>query len=389
MYHQHHLPTTVLSTAAATRRRWSRRLLVAVAACVLGLLVGIPSMAPTGPAIAQAAQPYPPHAAATAGGMAGAVLRTGQGLTPDLLDDAVRSTGAPDEQLDVAAALDRGARLFFLGARYQDPGNGPADYYLAGPHGVSHQPLRALFAPLGAWLAAPGHAHEMVILGLRTDPSSANSARFDAACQAFISALGPYLLKPSDLPASKSFGELTPDEQAALRSRPRVVTDWSACTGEQLPIARPQARQAASVSVEDHWMADQADVLGQRPLRQVVLPGSHDAATYRYGPLPAERSSPAMLANSSRGALHSGPEPGHHYPAQRRQPLLRSALRLLELDQHSGGGSGHSVQPGRRRHRRLLGRPRRLPVAGPYGRRAGRNRHVGLPSPTTSGRSSC
>ena len=27
-------------------------------------------------------------------------------------------------------------------------------------------------------------------------------------------------------------------------------------------------------------MADQKDIIGQRPLRQVVIPGSHDAATY-------------------------------------------------------------------------------------------------------------
>jgi hypothetical protein len=30
----------------------------------------------------------------------------------------------------------------------------------------------------------------------------------------------------------------------------------------------------------ENWMGDLAPVIGQRPLRQVVIPGSHDAATY-------------------------------------------------------------------------------------------------------------
>ena len=253
MYRQHSLPTTSRSATAAARRRWSRHVIAAVAACVLGLLPGVPSLAQT----SSGPKDYPPNL-------------------------IVRSTGAPDERLDVAAALDHGARLFLLQARYQDAGSGgQADYYLAGPHGASHQPLRELFAPLREWLAAPGHEHEIVMLGLRTDPRSANPARFDAACQSLMSALGPYLLKASDLPKGKTLDELTPNEMVgAWRAQPRVITDWSACTGAMPPLARPHAQPAAAVPVEDHWMADQKDIIGQIPLRQVVIPGSHDAATY-------------------------------------------------------------------------------------------------------------
>ena len=280
MDRRHYLPTIGRSAVAATRFRWSRRMLVAVAASVLGLLTCIQGLAQTSPAVVQAAQPDQRDPAAPAGGLAGTVQSTNSGpkdYPPNLI---VQSTGAPDERLDVAAALDQGTRLFLLQARYQDAGNGQVDYYLAGPQGVSHQPLRELFAPLREWLAAPGHEHEMVRLGLRTDPRSANPARFDAACQAFTSALGQYLLKATDLPAGKSLAELTRGEQAALQSQPRVITSWSACTGEEPPIRRPQAQPAAAVPVEDHWMADQKDSIGQRPLRQVVIPGSHDAATY-------------------------------------------------------------------------------------------------------------
>ena len=280
MDRRHYLPATGRSAVAATRFRWSRRMLVAVAAAVLGLLNCIQGLAQTSPAVVQAAQPDQRDPAAPAGGLAGTVQSTNSGpkdYPPNLI---VQSTGAPDERLDVAAALDQGTRLFLLQARYQDAGNGQADYYLAGPQGVSHQPLRELFAPLREWLAAPRHEHEMVRLGLRTDPRSANPARFDAACQAFTSALGQYLLKATDLPAGKSLAELTRGEQAALYSQPRVITSWSACTGEEPPIRRPQAQPAAAVPVEDHWMADQWDSIGQRPLRQVVIPGSHDAATY-------------------------------------------------------------------------------------------------------------
>jgi hypothetical protein len=281
MYHQHYLPTIGRSAVAATRRRWSRCMLVAVAACMLGLLPGISSLTPAGPAVVQAAQPDQRHAATTAGSMAGAVAPTSSGpkdYPPNLI---VQSIGAPDEQLDVGAALDRGTRVFLLQGRYQDAGNGQADYYLAGPQGVSHQPVRELFAPLREWLAAPRHEHDIVMLGLRIDPRSANPATFDAACQAFMSALGPYLLKASDLPKGKTLDELTPEEMVgAWRAQPRVIADWPACTGGEPPLARHHAQPAAVVPVEDHWMADQKDIIGQRPLRQLVIPGSHDAATY-------------------------------------------------------------------------------------------------------------
>jgi hypothetical protein len=138
----------------ATRFRASRRILVAVA---LGLLTCIQGLAQT----SQAAQPEKRDTAAPAGGLAGAVQSTNPGpkdYPPNLI---VQSTGAPDERLDVAAALDQGTRLFLLQARYHDAGNGQADYDLAGPQGVSQRPLRNVFAPLREWLAAPGHEHEM------------------------------------------------------------------------------------------------------------------------------------------------------------------------------------------------------------------------------------
>jgi len=87
--------------------------------------------------------------------LAGAVPSAGRGPTHDLLDDAVVSSGAPDQRLDMRTALDQGRRLFFLQARYQDAGNGQTgDYDLAGPAGVSHQPLAEVFAPPAAWLTA-------------------------------------------------------------------------------------------------------------------------------------------------------------------------------------------------------------------------------------------
>jgi len=221
--HYHHVPTAGRTAGAATRRRWARRLLVAVAAGVLGLLPGIQGLAPASPAVVQAAQPDKPDAVPPTSGTSDVAPSAGSGPTHDLLDDAVVSTGAPDEQLDVAAALDQGTRLFSLHAGYQD-----GDYYLAGSQGVSHQPLRDLFAPLAAWLAAPGHEHEFVLLGLSTDPREANPARFDAACQAFQASLGKYLLKASDLPDGRTLADLAPDEVAVLAAQPRLITDWVA-----------------------------------------------------------------------------------------------------------------------------------------------------------------
>ncbi len=275
MHRQHSVSTEGRSGTAASRHRWAQRLLVAAAASALGLLPGLPSLPPSSLAVAQAAQPAQPDAAPPASGATYTATPTGGGPTRDALDSAVTSSGAPDEQLDVSAALDQGARLFFLQARYQD-----GDYYLAGPQGISHQPLRELFAPLAAWLAAPGHEHVLLWLGLETDPRSDDPASFDAACQAFTTAVGPYLLKSSDLPNGKTLGKLTPDELAALQSRPLLRTDWSACTGEESPMPQPEVPTTVASSSNEHWMADNADVIRQRPLRQVVMPGSHDSATF-------------------------------------------------------------------------------------------------------------
>src|SRR6516165_5890664 len=115
MYRQHYLPTTGRPAVAAPRRRWSRRT----------------------------------RAAAPAGGLAGAVPSADHGPTHGLLDTAVVSSGAADERLDVKAGLDQGRRLLSFQARFH-----AGDYDLAGPAGVSHQPLAEVFAPPAAWLTA-------------------------------------------------------------------------------------------------------------------------------------------------------------------------------------------------------------------------------------------
>jgi hypothetical protein len=309
---QNRVPTVGRYAGAAIRGQ-ARRLLVAVAAVVLGLLPGVQGLAPVVPAAVLAAPPDQPDAAAPTSGTADTVPSTTSHPMHDALDDAVVSTGASDEQLDVSAELDQGARLFFLQAHYQD-----GDYYLAGRQGVSHQPLSAPFAPLRDWLAAPEHEHALVVLGLSTDPRSADPTRFDAACQAFTGALGPYLLRTSDLPEGKVFGELTPEELAALQSRPLVVTDWAACTGDHVPLARPRPRAAVESAPYQQWMADSAQAIGQRPLRQVIIPGSHDAATYgNFGASIVTDYAQAQTQDITA--------------QQRWQPLLRSALHLLRL----------------------------------------------------------
>ena len=100
----------------------------------------------------------------------------------------------------------------------------------------------------------------------------------------------------------------------------------AACMLGLLPGTRPHAQPVAVVPVEDHWMADQKDIIGQRPLRQVVIPGSHDAATYDDPSCPYTWD--VLAGGASRGGLHPGPEPRHHRSAQRRQPLLRPAVQL-------------------------------------------------------------
>jgi hypothetical protein len=275
MLRRRHVPNAGRSTVPVNRQRWPRRLLPAAAISLLGLLLGVPGFARDSQGVIDAAQRPPPTAAPP----------PSAAPTRSLLDSAVRFDAAPGEHLDVAAALNRGARMFILQARYHDWGRGQDDYYLAGPTAVSRQALSGIFAPLAAWLAAPGHEAQVVVLALTTDPRSANPGRFDAACQAFKDSLGRYLVKSSDLPAVASIGAPAPAGAAALQSGPHVYTSWFECTGDQPPVAQPPppvaGRSVAAANVSpDRWMADLSPIIGQRPLKQVVIPGSHDAGTY-------------------------------------------------------------------------------------------------------------
>ncbi len=294
MPHQPRILHAGLPTAPTSRRRWARRLLLAAAAGVLGLLPVVQGLAPMPPATvhaAQAAQSAQSGVSSPPSGSSDTAPSTGTGPTHDALDNAVIFDPSKDDQLDIGAKLDQGAHLFSLEARYQDWGDGNDDYYLANGNRISHQPLSDLFAPLGEWLAAPEHAGQPVMVWLATDPRSANPERFDAACKAFQDSLGQYLLKSSDLPDGKTLGELAPDELAAtLQMHPLVLNGWSDCTGDQLfPTAAAStapAPAAASGQTYEHWMADLGQTnqtFLQRPLRQVIIPGSHDAGTWDWG----------------------------------------------------------------------------------------------------------
>jgi hypothetical protein len=229
----------------------------------------------------------------------------------------VVSTGASNEQLDMSAELDQGAHLFSLQARYQDQGDGQDDYYLAGSAGVSHQPLRDVFGLLGDRLATSDHANQTVLLSLETDPRSTNPERFDEACTAFTDALGPYLLKSSDLPEGKAFGELAPDELAALQRHPLVVASSSECTGDQLPVAEPAAARpvAASEVPHEHWMADLSETIGP-----AAAASGHHPRLARLWHLWAHEYLPGS---------GPGPERGPHRSAERWQPGLRRARHVL------------------------------------------------------------
>ncbi len=266
-------PAAVGAARAAGRRRGRAR-----------VATRRPGPGAPGPAVVQAA-PSDRSDAAPPSGTSATAPSTGTGATHGALDDVVIFDPARDAQLDIGAKLDQGAHLSSLEARYHDWGDGNDDYYLANGNQISHQPLSDLFAPLADWLAAPDHAGHPVWLWLTTDPRSANADRFDAACKAFQNSLGQDLLKSSDLPDGKAPGDLSPNELTAVfQSHPLEVSGWSECTGDQLPeaAAANPSPVAASSGAHDHWIADLSDTIGQRPLRQVIIPGSHDTGTYGH-----------------------------------------------------------------------------------------------------------
>jgi hypothetical protein len=59
-----------------------------------------------------------------------------------------------------------------------------------------------------------------------------------------------------------------------------ILVPTSTPTPSATPIPTSTATRAPlSGANYENWMGDLAPVIGQRPLRQVVIPGSHDAAT--------------------------------------------------------------------------------------------------------------
>ena len=118
-----------------------------------------------------------------------------------------------------------------------------------------------------------------------------------------------------------------------------MVTDWSACTGGEPPLTRSHPQPAAAVPLEDHWMADQKDIIGQRPLRQVVIPGSHDAATYD------DSSCPYGIGYGGHQCWPGGPIEAAFAQAQSQDitAQLNAGSRYLDLrfsygDQEGYGG---------------------------------------------------
>ncbi len=332
MYRHDHIPAEGRPAVAATRRRWPRRMLVAVAASVLGLLPGIPSLAPAGPAVVQAAQPDQPHVAAPAGGLAGAVPPTSSGPTDYPPNFIVQSTGAPDEQLDVAATL--------------EPGHAPVPAPGALP-GRRQRPAR-LQPRRRARRLSPAAARAVPAAGRLAGRARAR-ARARLARDPGRPALGqPGPLRrrlpglhhgPRPVPAQ---GERPARRQGAGRAdagRAGRRLESPAADGDRL--VRVHRRGAAANPVppaagrggpprgpldgrsEGHHRPAPAAAGGhprlarRRHLRRLQL-----SVWYWL------RGAPMLAGGSNRGGLRPGPKPGHHRPAQRRQPLPRPAVQL-------------------------------------------------------------
>jgi hypothetical protein len=179
MYHQHYLPTIGRSAVAATRRRWSRCMLVAVAACMLGLLPG------TRPH----AQPVPlDHWMADQKDIIGQSLLR-QVVIPGSHDAATYDDPScgllgcwpPIEVLytqaqsqTITAQLNAGSRYFDLRFSYVYSGSGgPNDFYNfhgTDNYGDPHASLLKMSKVLGdidTWINQPGHEREIVWLDMQ------------------------------------------------------------------------------------------------------------------------------------------------------------------------------------------------------------------------------
>jgi hypothetical protein len=249
MYHQHYLPTIGRSAVAATRRRWSRCMLVAVAACMLGLLPG------TRPH----AQPVPveDHWMADQKDIIGQSLLR-QVVIPGSHDAATYDDPScgllglcwpPIEVLytqaqsqTITAQLNAGSRYFDLRFSYVYWGSGgPNDFYNFHGTDKNGNPLASLLkmskvlGDIDTWINQPGHEREIVWLDMQVYREYADQSQSKAICH---DTLGQELaqgkvLQSRMLPPNTALTDMSMNEIWALPGHPRIiVTGWSSCTGD-------------------------------------------------------------------------------------------------------------------------------------------------------------
>jgi hypothetical protein len=138
---------------------------------------------------------------------------------------------AVTQDIDVAAQLQHGIRQLDIRATYHDRGNGAVDYYILHSDSfITDLSLEDILDDVQAWVATPGHEKEIVILRVRAS-SNDNPARFNEICQHFKSSFGSLLIAPSSADPSRDISRSTMNQLWSMPDSPRVITDWSACTG--------------------------------------------------------------------------------------------------------------------------------------------------------------
>jgi hypothetical protein len=332
------------SAVAATRRRWPRRMLVAVAASVLGVLPGIPSLAPVGPAVVQAAQPDQPHAAAPGTKTAPAALSSRSG-TPPAPDKTAKKTDAPCETLkaagptwmhdlapclqgrllseigipgshdsgtygfqngegfgyattqdeDITHQLNDGMRSFDIRVDYQTQGAlGPGWYVNHGPIHSLTVDLGQIFADIRAWAIQPGHGQEIIRLSLVI---TGGDDKDD--CRDFGENMGQQgLVTPNELQAyfgTNNPGEVTVGELWSLpnfNGIARVIMSNIPCLNEAI-AANGGSSDNGQWASSDGYYAEQctADGIEENDLQQYgvikrVLPAAENRYSTGTGPAP-------------------------------------------------------------------------------------------------------
>jgi hypothetical protein len=173
---------------------------------------------------------------------------------------------AEAQDVNITDQLNAGSRYLDVRAGFTDnqPSGGP-DYW--NRHGPLFNPqvrLSQMLDMLADWANQPAHQNEIVLLDVQVDPTG-HEDRLNQICQEFMEQHHAPVLQPSMLRNGTSIYDMTMNDIWALPNHPRIITNWSYCTGQAWPAVAGAARLPVATRYADRCKNAQAIIDGLAP----------------------------------------------------------------------------------------------------------------------------